>query len=167
MIDIFCKKKITLEHYKAIARIPLLSTPKPKKKRRNNSSVNIPMNLRIDTRDLAFEVFWAHWNHRTIHIQEQFMVLYLTDNLNAIGIGLESEGSFKRCSTDIMHIIFLAIRNGAKKIITAHNHPRNSLNASNSDIELFKELRNITTKYEIELITNFIITSKRKYNCYQ
>lgn len=149
-----------LIRWKKIANIPLIYNP-------NLSQPLAPLmeqELIITKPIHFFEVFFAHWNHKTIKFREECMILFMTERNQVLGISLEVIGEYDNNIIEFSRIINRAERVRACKIAMAHNHPIPHLKPSRSDIRCIQELKKYLYKYStIELYENIILSSSWKY----
>src|SRR6266542_2494366 len=71
-----------------------------------------------------------------IELQEQFIVLYLSQSNNIIGYYRHSKGMINATMADIRIILGVALRSASVSILISHNHPSNNTNRSKADDEL-------------------------------
>ena len=66
----------------------------------------------------------------TIAMQEQFVVLYLNNENETLGLYRASKGGIKGTTADVRIIFSIALKILATAIIVAHNHPSGNLKPS-------------------------------------
>ena len=93
-----------------------------------------------------------------IELQEQFIVLYLSQSNNIIGYYRHSKGMINATMADIRIILGVALRSASVSILVAHNHPSNNTNRSKADDELTKKLKEAAALMDIKLLDHVIVT---------
>lgn len=109
----------------------------------------------------AFEV--ANFIRNTIglsevELQEQFIVLYLSQSNNVIGYYKHSKGSITSTIADIRIIMATAVKCLCVSMIVAHNHPSGNLKPSRADEEITALLKDAAKVHTIKLLDHLIIT---------
>jgi hypothetical protein len=93
-----------------------------------------------------------------VELQEQFIVLYLSQSHNIIGYYKHSKGSINATVADIRIILGTALKCAAISMIVAHNHPSGNLKPSRADEELTRRLKDAAALHDIKLLDHIIIT---------
>ena len=95
--------------------------------------------------------------------RECFWILHLNCRNRVIEKELVSIGT---ANTSLVHpreVFKKAIVNGAKNIITVHNHPGGSLDPSYQDLEIWYKLKKSGEILEIKVMDNIILTPSGSY----
>ncbi|WP_162944815.1 JAB domain-containing protein [Flavisolibacter nicotianae] len=95
-----------------------------------------------------------------VELQEQFIVLYLSQSNHVIGYYKHSKGSINATVADIRIILGTALKCAAISMIVAHNHPSGNLKPSRADEELTRRLKEAATLHDIKLLDHLIITKE-------
>lgn len=98
--------------------------------------------------------------------KERFIVMMFDTKLKLIGINLVSVGSLNSTQVHMREMFRAAILCGANAIMTAHNHPSGCLEPSMEDYKLFKRAREVGDTIGIELLDNFVVSTKGNGNIY-
>jgi len=93
--------------------------------------------------------------------KEEFWVLLMNRANRVIKKKKVSEGGVSGTVADRKIIFKLALEELASGIIVAHNHPSGNLQASQSDIDLTKKLREAGKFLEIQLLDHIIIANQK------
>ena len=93
--------------------------------------------------------------------KEEFWVLLMNRANRVIKKKRVSEGGVSGTVADRKIIFKLALEELASGIIVAHNHPSGNLQASQSDIDLTKKLREAGKFLEIQLLDHIIIANQK------
>ncbi|HLF06037.1 MAG TPA: JAB domain-containing protein, partial [Thermoplasmata archaeon] len=91
--------------------------------------------------------------------QECFFVLYLDSRSGLISSRLISKGSADLCIAHPREVFKAAVREGACKILVAHNHPSGVLEPSKEDLDLTTRLREAGRVLGIPLIDHVIVSN--------
>jgi len=121
-------------------------------------------NVKITSSDDAFKIVLKHWNLDIIELQEEFKVLLLNNSNEVLGIYEMSKGSMTGTLVDIKLLFAVVLKSCATSIITCHNHPSGKLKPSESDITIFKKIREASKLLDIQYLDNLIITKYGKYS---
>lgn len=95
-----------------------------------------------------------------VELQEQFIVLYLSQSNHVIGYYKHSKGSINATVADIRIILGTALKCAALSMIVAHNHPSGNPKPSRADEELTRRLKEAAALHEIKLLDHLIITKE-------
>ncbi len=95
--------------------------------------------------------------------RECFWILHLNSRNRVIEKELISIGITDRSLVHSREVFKKAIVNGAKGIITVHNHPGGSTDPSYHDLEIWKKLKKSGEILEIEVMDNIILTPSGSY----
>ena len=95
-----------------------------------------------------------------IELQEQFIVLYLSQANRVIGYYKHSKGAINATVADTRIILGTALKCACVAMIVAHNHPSGNLKPSRADEELTKRLKESAALMDIKLLDHLIITKE-------
>jgi len=95
-----------------------------------------------------------------VELQEQFIVLYLSQSNHVIGYYKHSKGSINATVADMRIILGTALKCACIAMIVAHNHPSGNLKPSRADEELTKRLKESAALMDIKLLDHLIITKE-------
>jgi DNA repair protein RadC len=118
---------------------------------------------KIDDSNEAATILRTHYNQDTIHLQEEFIVLYLNNASNIIGVYKSSIGGISSTIVDIRIILAVGLKLACSSIILSHNHPSGNMKPSNDDIRLTKKIYEAGKILDIIIIDHIIICSNSKY----
>jgi DNA repair protein RadC len=106
----------------------------------------------------AYMLIYSLWDKSLIHLQEQFMAVFLNNKLQVIGYGTLYTGNMTCCCIDIRLLASLALHSMASSVIVAHNHPSGCLEPSLNDIRLNKVIRKALNSISVTFNDHLIIT---------
>ena len=95
-----------------------------------------------------------------IELQEQFIVLYLSQANKVIGYYRHSKGAINATVADTRIILGTALKCACVAMIRAHNHPSGSLKPSRADEELTKRIKDSAALMDIKLLDHLILTKE-------
>ena len=93
--------------------------------------------------------------------KEKMIMASLSLNDEVIQTDEITEGSIDSAPVDIMKILRIADRNGAKKIILAHNHPGGTMSFSDNDMEMTSRVVSCCMLTGIIFVDHFIFCDNR------
>jgi len=94
-----------------------------------------------------------------IHLQEQFVVMYLNRANRIIGIYRHSVGGITGTVADPRLILGTALKVAATAIILAHNHPSGNLRPSRADELMTAKIKEACKCMDINLSDHIILSS--------
>jgi len=97
------------------------------------------------------------WDQNLIHLQEQFMAVYLNGQQQVIGYRFLNTGNVWQAIIDIRLLVSLALHCMASYVIIAHNHPSGTLTPSAADKELTARIKAALKSIEVTLNDHLII----------
>ena len=103
-------------------------------------------------------------NHFRDNNREEFAVLLLDKNDHLIGIKTLSIGSISAVIISPNILLTKIIKSNAKSFLIAHNHPSNSCNASEYDVENTSNLRMISSLIGVTMLDHIIITDNHYFS---
>ncbi len=95
-----------------------------------------------------------------VELQEQFIVLYLSQSNEVIGYYKHSKGAINATVADIRIILGTALKCACISMVVAHNHPSGNLKPSRADEDLTKRLKESAALMDIKLLDHLIITKE-------
>ena len=99
-----------------------------------------------------------------IELQEQFIVLYLSQSNNIIGYYRHSKGSINATVADIRIVLGTALKCAAISMVVSHNHPSGNTNPSRADEQLTQKLKDAASTMDIKLLDHVIVTRDSYYS---
>ncbi|AVQ31531.1 MAG: RadC family protein [Fusobacterium varium] len=90
--------------------------------------------------------------------REEFKVLFLNSANNLIASETLFYGTIDKSAVYPREIVERVIKNGAKSVVFAHNHPSGNISPSKQDIELTQHMYDSLKTLDIRLIDHIIIT---------
>jgi DNA repair protein RadC len=118
---------------------------------------------KINTANEAATILKTYFNKDTIHLQEEFIVLYLNNASNIIGVFKSSKGGITSTIVDIRIILAVGLKLACSSIILSHNHPSGILKPSNNDIKITKKIFEAGKLLDITIIDHIIISSNLNF----
>jgi DNA repair protein RadC len=112
----------------------------------------------------AYEVFIHYWNEDTIHLFEEFKVMYLNRSNRVLQIITISRGGICGTVADPRLILAVAIKTAATNIFLAHNHPSGSLKPSSNDEAMTFKIREAAKYLDIKVLDHIIVSSEGYYS---
>ena len=95
------------------------------------------------------------------HVEENFIIIILDENKNAIAVEVISEGSETETALYPRKIIKSIIKHRGTKVIIAHNHPNQNPYPSNSDKVTTSKLAQVLNEFDIQLIDHIVCGGQR------
>jgi DNA repair protein RadC len=105
----------------------------------------------------------AIWNPGTIELNEDFLVICLNGNHEALGWVKVSSGGFNATFVDPRLVFAVALQTASTSIIVAHNHPSGNTQPSEEDKELTRRLSEAGKLLSVTLLDHVIIS---KQSCF-
>lgn len=90
-------------------------------------------------------------------VHEAFCVLYINSSSKVLRTEMLSTGGLTGTVADVRIILKNALLNNANRFIVAHNHPSGNTQASQSDINLTKQIAEAARLMDITLLDHIII----------
>ncbi len=91
--------------------------------------------------------------------QEHFCIMFLDNANNITGFKVLFSGGMNAASVDLKVVFRNALLFGARSLILVHNHPSNSLTASQEDIQITKEIKQAGILLGVKILDHIILTS--------
>jgi DNA repair protein RadC len=106
----------------------------------------------------------AVWNHETIELTEDVILICLNGSHEAIGWVKVSSGGFNASMVDPRLIFAIALQTASTAIILAHNHPSGSLQPSELDRAVTRQLREAGKFLGIAVFDHLILTKESSFS---
>lgn len=94
-------------------------------------------------------------------VQEHFMVVFLNNQNTYLGSEKIFKGTLNQSLVHPRDIMRLAIQRNATRLILVHNHPGQTMHASDADIEITKLLVSIGAMMDIIILDHYIVSHGR------
>ena len=117
----------------------------------------------IKTSKIAAELLYSFYNINTINYQEEFIVLYLNNANNIMGVQHLSKGGITATFVDVRIIIATALKCFATGILISHNHPSGQLIPSVSDEVTTQNIKKACKYFDITLLDHIILAPSGEY----
>lgn len=114
--------------------------------------------IKITDPDRAAEVVRALYDESIIEYQEQFHIIGLNNANSILCHKIISSGSEKATVVSVKAILQVLILSNSTSCIISHNHPSNSLIASNQDEALTQRIKSAAALIDVTLLDHIIIT---------
>ncbi|WP_144603819.1 JAB domain-containing protein [Algoriphagus algorifonticola] len=111
----------------------------------------------------CFNVLWPLFSQDTIHLREEFIILYLNRSNRVLGYFKAFVGGNSSVICDVKIILAVALKGMASSIILSHNHPSGNLSPSEQDLRLTKRVKSACKEIDIELLDHLVIGSNGGY----
>ena len=125
--------------------------------------VNDTKKFSIKSSKTAAELLYNFYNINSISYQEEFLVLYVNNANNVIGIHQHSKGGITYTSVDIRIIMATALKCFATAIIISHNHPSGQLRPSAEDEVITLKIKKACKYFDITLLDHIILIPSGEY----
>ena len=93
-----------------------------------------------------------------ISLQEEFIVMYLSNNSNVLGVYKLSKGGLTGTVADTRLILATGLKAAACCMILCHNHPSGNLKPSNADIDITRKIKEAASMMDIRVLDHIIIS---------
>ena len=91
--------------------------------------------------------------------QEHFCVMFLDSVNNITGFKVLFTGGMNAATVDLKVVFRNALLFGACSIIVVHNHPSNTLEASQEDIQITREIKQAGKLLSFRILDHIILTN--------
>ena len=152
---------VTTEDLKKIKGIGMVKAIQIKAICELNKRMARPINKEVIKINRPNDVFQLLTNEMRYEKREKLKVLALNARNVLLKIIDVSQGGTSFIAIDLKDILIEPIKIGASKIILVHNHPSGTTLPSQHDIQMTKELYNITCQLGIEFIDHIIIANDK------
>lgn len=93
--------------------------------------------------------------------QEMVIACFFDEKTNLIEKKIIGVGDFNSVSVNLRNLVDLALKNGARQVVLAHNHPTFSPVPSSEDISTSRNIERVLENVGVKLVESFIITNDR------
>ena len=106
----------------------------------------------------------AVWNRGTLELTEDFLIVCLNGNHQAIGWVKVSSGGFNSAMVDPRIVFAVALQTAATAIILAHNHPSGNTEPSEEDKAMTRRLVEAGRLLHLMVIDHVILTKESAFS---
>jgi DNA repair protein RadC len=106
----------------------------------------------------AHKILLEFFPEDKMHLQESFMVMYLNNGNQVLGVCPVSIGGITGTVADVRLILSVALKAVACSIILAHNHPSGNLKPSQNDIDLTNRIKEAGRYMDIKILDHIILS---------
>lgn len=114
-------------------------------------------NGRILSSSDAYEAVYCLWDKDEIAVSEQFYALFLNRQNVPKGFAKIAHGGMAFCQIDMKILMTYALNTADQSMIIAHNHPSESNQPSQADIDLTKKIKAACQLLDIQLLDHIIV----------
>jgi len=127
---------------------------------------NVPVADRtiIKTSKDAARLLYYHYDHRTIGLREEFMILYLNRRNACIGLHKLSVGGITGVVVDIKILLGTALKICASAVILCHNHPSGMVSPSEQDKNLTTRVGKCCELLQLKLVDSIILSPESEHD---
>ena len=118
---------------------------------------------KISSSQDAGELFFEHWNKKTIGLYESFQIMLLNNGNLVKGIFVASSGGITGTLVDVRIIFAVLLKSLSTAVILAHNHPSGTLKPSEADKSLTRKLVKAGELLDIKVLDHLIIAPDGKF----
>ncbi len=111
----------------------------------------------------AYDILMNYYPHKTIHLKEHFVVLYLNNANKVMGVYRLSEGGMTATVADIRIVLGIALKVAARGLIISHNHPSGEIQPSGADKAITKKLKDACLLMDLTLCDHIIVSGNGDY----
>ncbi len=126
------------------------------------NQTDFPRN-KIKTSQEAYDLIKQFYQD-DIEIYESFFILLLNKGCFTVGYAKISQGGISGTIVDKKIVAKYAIDSLASGIILAHNHPSGTLQPSEQDLKLTKELEQALNLLDVNVMDHIILTKENYYS---
>ena len=117
----------------------------------------------LNSSRLMNEAFRKLFDGDTLDYKESFHVIYLDTSLKPIAHAKVGEGGLNFVAVDVRIVFSQALLVGATNIVLCHNHPSNSMTASDADKQITKKFVEAGKVLDIKVLDHLIICPNGNY----
>lgn len=121
---------------------------------------------KISSSQDAYELLHTTWDKDKIELQEQFIILLLSQSNRVLGKVLLSSGTTSGTTIDLKFIIVAAAKANAQGLILSHNHPSGNTNPSQADRDLTTKIKAACQLISVTLLDHIIVTPHDGYTSF-
>lgn len=103
------------------------------------------------------------WDHDTIELREEFLVICLNSAFEVLGWVKLAAGAMNSVSVDPRLVFGVALQTASYGIVLAHNHPGGTVKPSLEDIEMSERLRDGGELLGVRVLDHLILTRNDFY----
>lgn len=144
-----------LKEIKALTKVPVLTY---------NYEARPIDKIPLDDADQTANFIRPFFDNGSIRLQEEFLLIMLDDNKQAIGVFSLFKGVRGQVPVDHNLVLTLLLSYGCDYYIIAHSHPTSAYLPSPEDVVMTMSLKHKTDYFEIEMKDHLIITEKGYYS---
>ena len=111
----------------------------------------------------AFVELFPFYPAHIIGLQEQFLIMYLSQSNRILGVYTLSKGGITGTVADVRLIFATALKTAACSIIISHNHPSGNLKPSAADLDVTKRIAEVGKLMDIKVKDHILVSPERKY----
>jgi DNA repair protein RadC len=154
----YCNSSLTLQSKVMKLKSPSMETDNKLSEIRLYYKPHNVTRPKISSSDDAYRQMLRFYDHNTIALQEQFVVLYMNRSNIVLGGHKVFTGGLTGTVADIRLVLGIALKACACNIIISHNHPSGNLKPSGSDQELTNKLKEAGKLMDITILDHIIIS---------
>lgn len=137
-----------MTHQEYVAEIQLKYVP---------SSIKYSLDDKISTSLEAYNFVRSVYNHDTLALHEQFVVVYLNKANSIIGYYNHSKSGISGTTIDVRLIVAVGLKCACSSILISHNHPSRNLIPSQQDRKQTECIMKALQFFNIVLLDHLII----------
>ena len=115
----------------------------------------------------AYAIVMQLYDMKKIGLQEQIVVLYLSNSNTVLGCCNLSKGAINGVLFDIRHVLASALKLMASGVILSHNHPSGKMKASEQDKQVTNRLKIALEHCDIKLLDHIIVSPFDEFISFQ
>lgn len=104
------------------------------------------------------------WDHDTLELREEFVLVCLTTSLEVIGWIRLATGGLDSTTVDRRLLLGVALQAASSAILVAHNHPSGSVEPSAADLETTRLIAEGARLVGLRLLDHIILTREASYS---
>ena len=114
----------------------------------------------------AYQLLHATWDKDKIELQEQYVILLLSQSNRVLGKVLLSSGTTSGTTIDLKFIIVAISKANAQGLILSHNHPSGNTTPSHADRSLTDKIKAACQIISVPLLDHIIVTPHDGYTSF-
>ena len=148
---------VTLGQFERSPRLAELKVAyRSRKKLRERRPIRAPQDVEAYLR--------AIWNAKTLELVEEFVVVCLNGNHQALGWVKVASGGFNSAAVDPRLVFAVALKTASSAIVVAHNHPSGNAEPSEQDREVTRRLKEAGKLLGIGVLDHVILTKESAFS---
>lgn len=112
----------------------------------------------------AYTALMNIYDMNTIHLYEEFIVLYLDRRNRIMGWRKIGQGNCAGVVVNLQLIFGIAVQSSTSAIIISHNHPSNFTKPSQQDKDMTSKIRDGCKLFDMKLLDHLIVTADSFYS---